>query len=105
MFYAAGTANDINSVSPRGNTNVYYANLFGTHTAPSAEAAIATGEVPGDTNIMSGPSQTGSFGFAWHNVVLVKNGNTITWNVDGSRIATTDVTGVSLGSDFALVGL
>jgi hypothetical protein len=91
-----------NASDAQSNTNAYYSAIFGTHTAPSAQAAIATGEVAGDTNIMNGPSQTGSFGFAWHRVDLIRNGNVVVWDVDGFRIATTDVSAVALGTNFAL---
>ena len=33
----------------------------------------------------------------WHQVEITKVGNTITWSIDGIRIATADVTGQTFG--------
>jgi GH25 family lysozyme M1 (1,4-beta-N-acetylmuramidase) len=74
--YWAGT-----DTSARGNTNAYYTTVFSnTPAAPAAQLAgypLQTGSV---TN--------GTFGMAWHDVIVSRRGSTVDWVVDGARFAT-----------------
>jgi len=82
------------------NTNAYYTALFPSVGAPAVQQTLSTAEYGSDAaNTQAGTTQAGAFGFAWHQVVLTKNGNTITWDVDGSRIATYDASAVTLGGN------
>ena len=55
-------------------------------------------------NTQAGSTQLGAFGFAWHKVVLTKNGNSVTWDIDDTRIATVDASSLTHlgGSDIAI---
>jgi hypothetical protein len=87
--YAAGS---------NANTAAYYMTLFGTHSAPAVQLALSTAEYGSDaSNTQAGSTQSGAFGFAWHKVVLTKNGNIVTWDVDDARIATYDASALTLG--------
>jgi len=89
--YAAGAT---------ANTTSYYTNLFPAVSAPAVQQTLSTAEYGSDaSNTQAGQTQPGAFGFAWHQVVLTKNGNTVTWDVDGSRIATQDVSAITLGGN------
>jgi len=82
------------------NTNAYYQALFGTHTAPAGQQAVATAEYGSDAlPTQAGSTQAGAFGFAWHKVTLSKLNNIVTWDVDGSRIATYDASALTLGGN------
>lgn len=81
VYFASGAGN-------RNNTHPYYAG-FGGVTPPAAQTAL----FPTQT----GTTLVGSVGFAWHDVVVEKRGNLITWTVDGLPIAQVDATTVTLG--------
>lgn len=81
--YAAGTTG-----SPRNNLNPYYA-VFGGETAPAAQLDL----FPGQTLATAAGAQ----GFAWRDVLIEKIGNTVTWSIDNTLIATVDATGMTLG--------
>ena len=74
--YAAGTGT---SPDARNQSHPYYAG-FGNVTAPAAQVALYPQQ--------SGNTLTGSAGWAWHDVSILKIGNTITWSVDGLLLAT-----------------
>jgi hypothetical protein len=101
--YAAGATATSNQ-----NTNAYYATTVTTlaaHTAPSGQQAIATAEYGADAApVMAGSTQAGSFGFAWHKVVITKNGNSVSWNIDDFPIATFDASTVTLGGSNIALG-
>ncbi len=74
--YWAGT-----DTTARGNGNLYYNAVF-----PSSPAAPAAQKA-------SYPQQTGTldpgtFGMAWHDVIVSKRGSTVDWVVDGVRFCT-----------------
>jgi hypothetical protein len=88
------------------NTAAYYQAVFGTHTAPAAQLAISTAEYGSDaSNTQAGSTQPGAFGFAWHKVDLVKQGNTVYWNVDNVPIANLDVSAITLGGANIALGV
>jgi hypothetical protein len=73
--YAAGTA-----LNARGNGHPYYA------------STLPAGKTPPPLQQATFPQQTGSLvvgsaGFAWHDIIVDKGGNTISWFIDGLRIA------------------
>jgi hypothetical protein len=81
VYAAAGTGN-------RNNTHPYYAG-FGNLPAPAEQVAL----FPQQT----GATAPGALGFAWHDVTIDKLGDTATFNIDGVRIATIDLTTVTFG--------
>jgi hypothetical protein len=88
--YAAGST---------ANTASYYTSMpsLAPHSAPVVQLALSTAEYGGDaSNTQAGQTQAGAFGFAWHKVDIFKDGNTVSWNIDDTAIATIDVS--SLGA-------
>jgi hypothetical protein len=82
--YAAG-----NTAGVTNNTHSYYTTSFGGQPVPPSQTALyaqQTGTVPAGTQ-----------GLAWHRWLVEKSGNTVSWTIDGKRIATTDITGKTLG--------
>jgi hypothetical protein len=101
-YPASGTispaASGVYAANANANTNAYYTALFPSKSAPAAQLALSTAEYGSDaSNTQAGSTQAGAFGFAWHKVVLTKDGNTVAWDVDGARIATLDVSSIALG--------
>jgi len=72
----------------RDNTDPYFAD-FGANAAPAAQLAL----FPQQT----GTTAVGSAGMEWHHVVIDKTAAVITWNVDGTPMATIDLSTVTLG--------
>lgn len=86
-MYAAGTGT---APDARNNTHPYYAG-FGGNTAPEAQG-------------ITGTTAAGTQGFEWHDVAITRVGNSVTWEIDGTLIATVDATSLTLGGgNFALV--
>ena len=73
-LYAAGSQN---------STATYYS-VFGGNTAPDAQVTA----FPSQT----GTTPAGALGFEWHDVTITKIGDIVTWDIDGVRIATVDLT-------------
>jgi|tagenome__1003787_1003787.scaffolds.fasta_scaffold20920625_3 hypothetical protein len=94
-----------NSATATSNADAFYTALFPAQSAPSGQQAIADADFF-DTNgfVMGGMTQAGVFGFAWHKVVLAKNGNSVTWTIDDNLIATVDAStlGALGGNNIAL---
>jgi hypothetical protein len=76
--FAAGTQS-----TARNNTDPYYAG-FGGVTAPAGQV----GSYPQQT----GTTAAGTLGWAWHEVQIISEGNTVSWLVDGLLIASVDAT-------------
>lgn len=75
-IYWAGT-----DASARGNTNAYYGMVFSNSlAAPAAQAANYPQQ--------SGTLTPGTFGLAWHDVIVSRRGSTVDWVVDGVRFCT-----------------
>lgn len=87
--FAAGTTGN-----PRDAGNPYYAE-FGRNPAPETQVA----SFPGQT----GESAAGTQAFQWHDVVIEKAGGTVTWWIDGLRLASVSLTDVTLGGDNILL--
>lgn len=90
--FAAGTGT---SPDARNNTHPYYAG-FGGATAPAAQLAL----FPGQT----GSTAVGAAGMAWRNVTISKQGNTISYSIDGLPIANVDASGVTMGGGNIFLG-
>ncbi|HEY4417466.1 MAG TPA: GH25 family lysozyme [Verrucomicrobiae bacterium] len=75
-IYAAGT-----DVSARGNGNVYYTTTFPIGQAPPTFQRSNYAQQTGSLSV-------GTFGFAWHDVIVSKRGSTVNWVVDGILFAT-----------------
>ena len=86
---ASGVYAETNT-NPRSTVNPYYS-IWGGVAAPAAQLA----NYPNQTGI----SQPGNMGVSWHTVVITKKGNTVTWIIDGIKIATVPSDGVVLGSN------
>src|SRR5678816_3416759 len=71
------------SATNRQNTDPYYA-VFGNATPPAAQQTL----FPQQT----GATAVGAQGFAWRDVIIDKSGDSIIWSIDGTRIATIDLT-------------
>lgn len=83
--YAAG-----DMAGARNHTNPYYS-TWGGVSAPAAQVALF-------------PSQTGvtyanCLGLSWHTVTITKQGSEVTWDIDGRRIATVDVSAATLSAN------
>ena len=74
--YWAGT-----DTTARGNGNIYYTSAFPTGQAAPAAQQSAYLQQSGNLN-------AGTFGLAWHDVIVSKRGSTVDWVVDGIRFAT-----------------
>lgn len=106
--YAAGTANDAGNQTPMSNANVYYTAMpsLAPHTAPEVQQTLSTNEYGGDAaNTQLGSTQAGAFGFAWHKVVIAKNNNVVTWDIDDTRIATINVASITMGGNNIALGV
>jgi hypothetical protein len=96
----AGSNAAVYPAASNANTATYYATLFPSKTAPAVQQALSTAEFnDGANNTQAGSTQAGAFGFAWHKVVLTKDGNLTTWDVDDTRVAQFDATGLTLGGE------
>jgi hypothetical protein len=83
------------TVYPAGGqavTSPYYAS-FGGDPAPLAQQ---NGPFGGN---QTGTTGVGNPGFAWHDVMITKQSNTITWVMDGIKIAGVDATGFALSTN------
>ena len=91
--YAAGTGT---SPDARNHNHPYYAG-FGNVAAPDAQLAL----FPQQT----GNTLVGSAGWAWHEVSILKLGDTVTWTVDGLLIATVNASddSVDTGNNILLM--
>ena len=74
--YWAGT-----DTSARGNTNAYYTTVFSNGPAATAVQLVSYPSQTGNLNI-------GTFGMAWHDVIVSRRGSTVDWIVDGARFVT-----------------
>ena len=75
-IYWAGT-----DTTARDNGNVYYTTAFPTGAAAPAFQQANYPQQSGSLN-------AGTFGLAWHDVIVSKRGSTVDWVVDGIRLAT-----------------
>lgn len=81
-YYAAGGLN---------NTEAYYS-VFGGVEAPAEQLAL----YPSQT----GTTAIGTAGMAWHEMVITKSGDTVTWHMSGVLIATVEnYSSLNVGGD------
>ena len=73
--YLAGTDTTV-----RDNTNAYYTNLF-----PVGSSAPALQQT--NYSQQTGNLAIGTFGLAWHDVIVSRRGSAVDWVVDGVRLA------------------
>jgi hypothetical protein len=76
-------------------SNAYYAG-FGGEAAPAAQLGL----FPGQT----GTTSVGEISFGWRSVEIEVLGGIASWRVDGLLIASTDLTGLTLGGGNILFG-
>ena len=79
----------------RNHTGATY-QVFGGHEAPAAQLAMFEQQ--------TGTTRFGTAGFAWHEVVVDKSGDIVTWTMDGTLLATVDTAGMALGGGNILFG-
>ena len=90
--YAGGT-----QVGVRNNTDPFYANAgFGSETAPQDQIDLFPQQ--------AGATAPGTQGMAWHVWEITKIGNTVTWTIDGVRIATADVADAPFAGENIFLG-
>ena len=86
--YASGNAVYAAPAGAINNSTAYYAALGG-NTPPAAQTALFAQQ--------TGTTSAGSPAFAWHAGLLEKNGNSVSFRLDGLLIATVDASTVTLG--------
>jgi hypothetical protein len=94
-----------NNIAIPANTNVYPAGArdnfasyyaeFGEITPPAAQTTLFPSSQTGSDNV-------GTLSFAWHDVVITKQGTNVTWDIDGLRIANVVYSPAFVGSNFSL---
>ncbi|WP_193212985.1 hypothetical protein, partial [Luteolibacter marinus] len=85
--YAAGSMN---------GSAAYYVSRFPAASAPAGQLTL----YPGQT----GSTDAGEIAFAWHRIEIVREGDTLTWTIDGQEIATADISAASLDGDNICLG-
>jgi hypothetical protein len=108
----ASTTPNVYEAAPAGsatassNADAFYTAKFPTQTAPAVQQDIATAEYASDAApVMAGNMQAGSFGFAWHKVVVTKSGNLVTWDIDDTLIAKYDASALTMGGNNVAIGV
>ena len=82
----------------RNNLHPYYVANFPGQAPPAAQTALFPAS-------QTGAPQDGTTAFAWHEVLISKRGDTLSWSVDGVPIANVDLTGVgTLGGSNVFFG-
>jgi hypothetical protein len=95
----AAAGSGVYAANATANTAAYYTSIssLAPHSAPAIQQALSTAEYAGDAaNTQAGQTQAGAFGFAWHKVDIIKDGNIVSWTIDDTPIATADIS--SLGA-------
>jgi hypothetical protein len=80
----------------QNNTAPYYTNNFPAQPVPHAQASL----FPAQNGLVA---PAGALAFGWHEVVIHKLGNGVTWHIDGVLIATLDMASTNV-TDFRTVG-
>jgi hypothetical protein len=82
----------------RNNVHSYYVANFPGQAPPAAQTLLFPGS-------QTGAPQNGTPAFAWHEVLISKRGNTLSWSMDGVPLANVDVSTVgSLGGSNIFFG-
>ncbi|MBI4328109.1 MAG: PEP-CTERM sorting domain-containing protein [Chloroflexi bacterium] len=90
--FAAGTGT---SPDARNAGHPYYAGFSGA-SAPEAQLAL----FPGQT----GTTAAGAPGMAWRDVIISKEGNLVSYSIDGLPIANVDISAITLGGGNIFLG-
>jgi hypothetical protein len=111
-IYAAADGSIVAGTNPaykalsNANTATLYTTTFPAKTAPAIQQTLSTAEYGADAaNTQLGSTQAGSFGFAWHHVVIAKIDNQVTWTVDGTLLVDADISGIPLGGNNIALGV
>lgn len=80
--FAAGTSSA--GGGAHNNSDSYYTTAFNGQDAPSLQQSAYAQQ--------AGTVSDGALAFAWHQVTLTANGDSLNWNIDGLDIATLDAT-------------
>ena len=110
VYPASGTfapaSSGVYAAGSTSSSDLFYADIFPSLSAPEVQQTISATEYPGDAaNTQAGFTPTGSFGFAWHKVVVTKNNGSVTWDIDETRIATYDANPLALGGNNIALGM
>lgn len=81
-------ASGVFAAGSRDHANLYYAEL-GREAAPNAQLEQFENQ--------TGVTHSGAMGMQWRDVVITRQGNTVTWVVDGLLLATVDVSAIAFG--------
>jgi hypothetical protein len=104
-IYAAEATPDPGSLSPLAAEHAFYAPLFPSQSAPAVQLDLSAAEFADANNTQLGTTLPGTFGFAWHKVVIAKDGGSVTWDIDDERIATFDAGAITLGGNNIAIGV
>jgi len=89
--YAVADAHNTYAAGSQNSSAALYQTLFPAGaTAPATQTGISATQ--------SGSTLAGTAGFRWHDVEITKNGNIITWLVDGTLLATVDTTSFTVAT-------
>ncbi len=94
-YYAAGddaTAAEYNTADSGG----YYSSLFPAVSAPAIQSGAASTQ--------TGTTQPGTFGFAWHLLMIANDGTNTTWALDGTTITTVPDSAYTVGGGQIALG-
>ena len=95
--YASGNSVYAAPAGAINNSNAFYGTPF---PAGSGAPAAQLGSFP----LQTGTTGAGVTGFKWNDVEIRKQGNLATWTVNGTLLATVDLTTVTLGGGNILFG-
>jgi hypothetical protein len=94
--YSAGNAVYAAPGGAINESNAYYTGAFPSVSAPAAQLAL----FPGQT----GSTSAGEASFAWRKVEIDVRNDIAKWSIDGTLIATVDLTTVTLGGNNIFFG-
>ncbi len=88
------------------NGQSLYTTLFPPVSAPAIQQSLADAEFGSDAApVMAGSTQAGSFGFAWHHVVITVNDGNLTWVVNGTKLVDANIADIPLGGNNIAFGV
>ncbi len=108
VYPKSGTISPITTLNAGSyaNTNAYYTSLFPAVAAPAIQQTLSTAEYGLDAaNTQAGLTQVGAFGFAWHKVQIVMNGNVAYWFIDNAAIGSLNTSAITLGGNNIALGV
>lgn len=99
-YIVSASPPDNHATYAAGSTNQTAALYMSTFPA----GAVAPGSQNGADGTQTSSTPAGAAGFRWHDVLITKNGNIVTWHVNGVLLATLDTSFFSTGGNNILFG-